>query len=186
MRSSRIFFSSLTLEERTAQGKSHFRPVHRIFLLDAHLESLVDESNPSEFCEFYFNEVMEATQMKPLAPMSVCPTMDPRAPGFSGVQPLTTSHTSFHYFWEPQTPGGDPNVHLDLYSCSPFSYEDIIRVAHKHFGLGVWTGTFIDRDLDPRKRLTLQLRGKGDAVLEQLVLTTGKEAPSRIPALVVR
>lgn len=147
------------------------------------LEGLLDESNPRGFCKDYFEEVMEATRMKPLAEMSVCPTMDPRAPGFSGVQPLTTSHTSFHYFWEPETKDTNPNVHLDLYSCSPFSYEDVLCVAHKHFHLAEWTGTFIDRDVDPRKRLTLQLRGRGDTILDQLVLTTGKESRSRVPAL---
>jgi hypothetical protein len=168
----------------TTQSTRHFRPLHKIFILDAVLEGLLDESDPRGFCEGYFEEIMEATHMKPLSQMSVCPTMDPRAPGFSGVQPLTTSHTSFHYFWEPEAKDPRPNVHLDLYSCSPFSYEDVVRVAHKHFRLAEWTGTFIDRDLDPRKRLTLQLRGREDAILEQFVLTTGKETRARIPAMV--
>ena len=163
---------------------AHFRPIHKIFVLDAKLEGLLDESNPRKFCEGYFTNIMEASEMKPLAPMSVCPTMDPRAPGFSGIQPLTTSHTSFHYFWEPDVPDPFPNVHLDLYSCSPFSYEDVIRVAHKHFGLAEWTGNFIDRSLDPAERMTLLLRGKGDTILEQIALSSGKTVASRAPALV--
>jgi hypothetical protein len=36
--------------------------------------------------------------------------------------------------------------------------------------------------LDPAGRLTLQLRGKGGAVRDQFVLTTGKEARARVPA----
>jgi len=161
-----------------------FRPLHRIFLLDAKLNTVLDESDPRGFCEAYFHELLEAIQMKRLAPLSVSPATDMEAPGFSAVQELTTSHTSFHYFWEPQAKGGNPNVHLDLYSCAPFDFGDILRVAHKHFGFAEWTANFIDREIDPRKRLSLQIKGKGDQIVEQLVLTSGKEARMRVPALV--
>ena len=171
---------------RPVRGQSHFRPLHRIFVLDAKLSGLLDESNPRVFCSAYFGELLQVINMKPLAPMSVSPATDLAAPGFSGVQELTTSHTSFHYFWESEVSDPNPNVHMDLYSCAPFEFMDIIRVAHKHFGLGEWTANFIDRDIDPKKRMTLLIRGKGDTILEQLVLSTGKEAParSRVPALV--
>mgnify|MGYP003333395775 CR=1 FL=1 len=120
--------------------------------------------------------MMRATAMSPLAPMSVSPAADPAAPGFSGVQELTTSHTSFHYFWEPHHPTKNPNVHIDLYSCASFSYEDVLRTAHEHFNLGEWTATFVDRSMDPGERLTLELRGKGDQIIESTVLSATKEA----------
>ncbi len=160
-----------------------FRPLHRIFLLDAKLNTVLNESNPWGFCEAYFDELLGAIRMKRLAPLSVSPATDVEAPGFSAVQELTTSHTSFHYFWEPQVKGGNPNVHLDLYSCAPFDFGDILRVAHKHFGFAEWTANFIDREIDPRKRLSLQIKGKGDETLEQLVLTSGKETRMRVPVL---
>lgn len=65
----------------------------------------------------------------------------------------------------------------------PFSHEDIIRVAHKHFGLLEWTASLVHRDLDPQKRLTLQLRGRGDTILDQVVLTAGKEMHTRVPTI---
>ena len=120
--------------------------------------------------------------MKLLAPMSVSPATDLEAPGFSGVQELTTSHTSFHYFWEPNAPVKNPNVHIDLYSCAPFEFMDIIRVAHRHFGLGDWTANVIDRAYDPAERLSLLIRGESDVILKQLVLTAEQRAVA-LPAL---
>src|SRR3990167_10798857 len=112
-------------------ANAHFVPLHKIFFLDAKLAGLIDESDPRGFCEKYFGKLLEAIQMKPLAPMSVSPAADLEAPGFSGVQELTTSHTSFHYFWEPGArtgsplrsategragqAGKNPNVHIDIY-----------------------------------------------------------------------
>lgn len=151
-------------------ANAHFVPLHKIFFLDAKLAGLIDESDPRGFCEKYFGKLLEAIQMKPLAPMSVSPAADLEAPGFSGVQELTTSHTSFHYFWEPKARGGNPNVHIDLYSCAPFSYEDVIRVAHEHFGLAEWTGNFVERTIDPKNRVSLLIKGKGDRIIESLAL----------------
>ena len=150
---------------------SHFRPLHKIFFLDAVLKDVIDESNPQEFCRQYFGELLETIQMKPLAPMSVSPAADLEAPGFSGVQELTTSHTSFHYFWEPHAPGHNPNVHLDLYSCAPFSYEDVIRVAHKYFNFDSWTGNFVERMVDPRDRVSLLIQGEGDRIIESTAMS---------------
>ena len=163
---------------------AHFRPLHKIFILDALLQNLLDESNPRALGKAYFERLLETIQMKPLAPMSISLATDMEAPGFTGIQELTTSHTSFHYFWEPHAKGGNPNVHIDIYSCAPFSYEDVLRVAHGHFGLVDWAGTYIERAINPHERLTMQLRGKGDTVHERLVLTTGKEVPSRSPVRV--
>lgn len=108
--------------------------------------------------------------MRPLAPMSVSPAADKRAPGFSGVQELTTSHTSFHYFWEPDHETKYPNLHADLYSCSAFSEDDVIKVIHRHFDLSEWSGTVIERGIKPEERLTIQLEGVGDTVTKKTVL----------------
>ncbi len=157
-------------------AQSHFVPLHKIFFLDAKLKGLVDESDPRGFCEKYFGKLLEAIQMKQLAPLSVSPAADLEAPGFSGVQELTTSHTSFHYFWEPNHPTGNPNVHIDLYSCAPFSYEDVIRVANEHFGLAEWTGNFVERTINPQDRVSLLIKGKGDRIVESLALTAPRGA----------
>ncbi len=151
---------------------SHFVPLHKIFVLDALLTNVLDESDPNGFCKTYFGTLLKTIGMKELAPMSVSPTADLAAPGFSGVQELTTSHTSFHYFWEPHHPTKNPNVHIDLYSCAPFSYEDVIRVAHEHFGFATWTGNFIERTQDPRERITLELVGEGERAKESTVMST--------------
>lgn len=157
---------------------SHFVPLHKIFVLDAQLEGVLDESDPRGFCEKYFGALLKTIQMKELSPMSVSPTADLAAPGFSGVQELTTSHTSFHYFWEPHHPTKNPNVHIDLYSCAPFSYEDVVKVAHKHFGFATWTGNFIERTQDPEDRVTLLIKGEEDRITESV--TMGVQEPAMV------
>lgn len=148
----------------------HFCPIHKIFLLDGTLESLLDESNPQEFAHHYFEELLATIGMQPLAPMSVSPAADLKAPGFSGIQELTTSHTSFHYFWEPDVPDPHPNIHIDLYSCAPFSHTDVIRIAHKHFHFHHWIANCIDRCLDPSQRMTRELIGEHDHILHDFPL----------------
>ncbi|HLC76407.1 MAG TPA: hypothetical protein VJB82_04815 [Candidatus Peribacterales bacterium] len=143
---------------------------HRILIIDAKLKNCLDESDPKKFCREYFGALLEATQMKPLAPMSVSPAIDPSAPGFTAIQEITTSHTSFHYFWEPDHMTKNPNVHIDLYSCIPFLYEDVIRVAHKFFDFTEWTGNYIERSFDPKNRHSLLMRGEGDRIVERIVL----------------
>lgn len=160
---------------------SHFRPLHKIFVLDAKLKGLIDETDPRGFAKRYFGALLQAIQMKPLAPMSVSPAADLDAPGFSGVQELTTSHTSFHYFWEPKVADPNPNVHIDLYSCAPFNFIDVLETAHKHFGLAEWTANFVERSMDPQERLTLLVRGEGANILEQVVLTSGKKPATKTP-----
>ena len=149
---------------------NHFRPIHKIFLLDGTLEDLIDEKNPQEFARHYFTELLEAIDMQPLAPMSVSPAADLKAPGFSGIQELTTSHTSFHYFWEPGIDDPHPNIHIDLYSCAPFSYNDVIRIAHKHFRFQSWIANCIDRHLESSQRMTIQLTGTHDRILHKTPL----------------
>ena len=136
------------------------------------LKDILDESNPYAFGKAYFEELLKTVEMKELAPISISPAADPRAPGFSGMQELTTSHASFHYFWDPNQTTKNPNVHIDLYSCAPFSYEDVIQVAHKHFNFSEWTGNFIERQLNVNDRISLQLNGSEDTVFESTVLST--------------
>jgi len=144
-----------------------FVPSHRILIIDASLKNCLDESDPAEFSRRYFDAMLDAVRMKPLAPMSISRSVDSAAPGFSGVQEITTSHTSFHYFWEPHHPQKNPNVHIDLYSCAPFAYEDVIRVAHEYFQLAEWTGNYIERTLNPADRNTLLLHGMEGNILER-------------------
>ena len=143
-----------------------FVPSHRILIIDALLENCLDESDPAGFGRRYFEAILGAVRMKPLAPMSISRSVDSAAPGFSGVQEITTSHTSFHYFWEPHHPQKNPNVHIDLYSCAPFAYEDVIRVAHEHFQFAKWVGNYIERTLNPAERDALLIRGTGGNILE--------------------
>lgn len=177
-----LFLFLTTLKRDSAQSGTqalhHFSLSHRIFVLDT-LVPLLDESRAAEITTAYTDELLETMKMERLGPLEIYPAIDLSAPGWSWIQPISTSHTSGHYWSAP----GRPNLHIDAYSCMPFSHEDIIRVAHKHFGLLEWTASLVHRDLDPRKRLTLQLRGRGDAILDQVVLTAGKETPARVPTL---
>ena len=154
---------------------AHITPIHKIFFLDAKLKSVLDESDVRGFCKKYFSDLLDAIKMFPLAPMSASPAADLGAPGFSGVQELTTSHTSFHYFWEPNHPTKNPNVHIDLYSCAPFEYRDLIRVANRHFDMEEWMGTLVERTIDSAKRSVMQVSGRGGDVLESVVMSPASE-----------
>ena len=55
----------------------------------------------------------------------------------------------------------NPNVHIDLYSCAPFNFTDVIENAHKHFGLGPWTAQYLalrlgEPDAFPRSDLGIR------------------------------
>ena len=107
-------------------------------------------------------------------PMAVSQAVDPRAPGFTGFQCLTTSHTSFHYF-APHSQATAARVHVDLYSCRPFRLEDVVAVADKHFSMGVWAATIVLRSPLETERSTYQVVGTGSFVSRRNLLSGGGE-----------
>lgn len=144
---------------------------HRIFVLDAPVP-LLDESRAREMTVAYSDHLLEMLRMERLGPLEFYPAIDLTAPGWSWIQPISTSHTSGHYWSAP----GHPNLHVDIYSCMPFSWEGVIQVAHEHFHLLDWTATLVMRETDLSKRTTFHIIGRGKDILRRCELRSASVA----------
>ncbi len=155
----------------TAKNSS-FAILHQIFVLDAHLEKSLDTEAQEPITRNFIADFLNALGLDPLGPLGIYPAVDERAPGWSFIQPITTSHISAHYF---EKPGKAPHIRIDAYSCDQVDWEELVRVCHTHFSLADWRGTFIDREIDPlENRPVVDISGVGSTVIKQRVLNPAK------------
>lgn len=136
-------------------------------MLDAQLTHPLPDHG-EDLARAFTQDLLSVLSMQPLAPLGVYPATDDRAPGWSFIQPITTSHVSGHYFLRP---GPAPHIHLDVYSCDAVNWHAVVDCAHRHFSLAQWTGFFVVRGLSASPRSVLQLTGSGPAVLEEQPLS---------------
>ena len=135
---------------------------HQILVLDAYLEHALDVEARRSITERFVDDALGVLGLEPLGPLALYPAVDERAPGWSFVQPITTSHISAHYF---ERPGKGPHIRVDAYSCDRIDWHALVRVCHRHFALDGWRATFIDREIDGhRSRRITDLSGRGDVV----------------------
>lgn len=146
---------------------SHFSLEHEIFILDAYLKKALDQSQMESWTRKFVDAILSALRMEELGPLQLYPATDLRAPGWSFIQPITTSHCSGHYF---EKPGKHPHIRMDFYSCASINWRKIIRVCHEYLDMGMWKGTFIDRQIDERDRAAMHISGNGDLILEEIDL----------------
>ncbi len=133
---------------------------HEIVILDAALTAPLPEDG-TMLARAFVADLLRTLRMEPLAPLSVYPATDDRAPGWSFLQPITTSHLSGHYFLQP---GPAPHIHLDIYSCDSVEWQAVVACVARHFPLGEWTGYFMVRGLSLTPRRVLELAGRGSVV----------------------
>ncbi|MBU0459068.1 S-adenosylmethionine decarboxylase [Patescibacteria group bacterium] len=152
----------------------HFSLQHEILLVDAYLKDVL--KNRESLMENFLNELLTALRMEELGPLQIFDAADLRAPGWSFLQPITTSHISGHYFIKPEK---HPSIHMDIYSCASVNWRKAIEIIDKYFQLGEWRGSFIDRRIDDGKRIIWDLNGEGAEVLEeqQIVFEDEVEIP---------
>lgn len=148
-------------------SSSHFVLQHEIFILDAYLKKALDQSRMREITRDLVDALLAALRMEELGPLQIYPAVDLRAPGWSFIQPITTSHISGHYF---EKPGKGPHIRMDCYSCGAVNWRKIIDVANQHLELGTWRATFIDRQIDEGQRLAAHISGEGDQILDEINL----------------
>lgn len=149
-------------------SESDFALQHEIFILDAHLEKPLDASRQDEITNTLVRKLLVTLGMEPLGPLNIYPALDLRAPGWSFIQPITTSHISGHYF---EKPGRDPHIRMDLYSCESVHWEKVIETCHTELQLSDWRASFIMREIEhyqPRK--IVDICGKGTTILHQTEL----------------
>ena len=132
---------------------------HQMLVLDAGLIAALDVQHYRSITRRFIEDLLGSLGMAPLGELGIYPAVDKRAPGWSFIQPITTSHVSAHYF---EKPGATPHIRLDAYSCESIDWRDLIAVCDRHFALGAWRATFIDREIDSQlPRTILDMSGVG-------------------------
>ncbi len=145
--------------------------VHEILVLDAFLTGQLDQGRYESITRDFVVDVLVTLDMEPLGELCIYPAVDLREPGWSFIQPITTSHISAHYF---ENPADRPHIRIDAYSCASIDWRALIAVCHRHFGLDEWRAWFIDRQLDePTRRGVIELAGTGTRVSSQVPLFPG-------------
>ncbi|MFK7831338.1 MAG: hypothetical protein AB8B57_16310 [Congregibacter sp.] len=158
-------------ENHKAQKSSNFALTHQILVLDAYLEKRLDKRRYRTITRCFVAELLEVLGMLALGELGIYPAVDERAPGWSFIQPITTSHVSAHYF---EKPGIGPHIRLDAYSCESIVWDRLIEVCHRHFCLKDWRATFIEREIDKEKHRTItQLAGIGTRITSNFALPQG-------------
>ncbi|MCA9370888.1 MAG: hypothetical protein KC680_02930 [Candidatus Peregrinibacteria bacterium] len=146
---------------------AHFKLEHEIFILDAYLKDPLDQSQMESWTRKFIDAILGALRMEELGPLQIYPALDLRAPGWSFIQPITTSHISGHYF---EKPGKHPHIRLDCYSCASINWKKIIKVCDEFMHMGLWRATFINRQIDEGQRDAFHISGEGSMVLDELDL----------------
>lgn len=143
--------------------------VHEILVLDAFLVKPLDQGRYTSITRDFVADLLNVLGMETLGELGIFPAVDQREPGWSFIQPITTSHVSAHYF---ENPGNRPHIRIDAYSCASINWNALIQVCHEHFELDEWCACFIDRQLDnPRQRSVVELAGQGACVISEIVLS---------------
>ncbi|PIQ76281.1 hypothetical protein COU78_02045 [Candidatus Peregrinibacteria bacterium CG10_big_fil_rev_8_21_14_0_10_49_24] len=146
----------------------HFGLLHEIFVLDAHLVKALDCSRAKTITRNLVDALLTALRMEELGELQIYPAVDNRAPGWSFIQPITTSHISGHYF---EKPGRNPHIRMDFYSCCTVNWMKIIEILNTHLGLADWRGTFIDRQIErDSTRHILDIAGEGERITYEAVM----------------
>jgi len=146
---------------------SHFSLEHEIFILDAYLKKALDQSQMEPWTRKFVDALLATMRMEELGPLQIYPATDLRAPGWSFIQPITTSHMSGHYF---EKPGKHQHIRMDFYSCASINWRKLIRVCDEFLDMGIWRGTFIDRQIDERERTAIHISGEGNVILDEIDL----------------
>ncbi|UPA22838.1 hypothetical protein K8942_01335 [Candidatus Peribacteria bacterium] len=136
---------------------------HEMMILDAFLKEGLDQSRMDEITNNLINDLLAELGMEKLGRLEIYPAADLRAPGWSFIQPITTSHISGHYFIEPD--GNNPNIHMDFYSCKHFSWKQIIPIIDKHLALAKWHADFLYRKDVRAERSIWEISGEGAMVI---------------------
>ena len=164
---------------RSAQCRATAEPAplqleHHMVVLDANLRQLLNPAEKRTLTGALVDDLLSTLRMDPLGELEIYEAVDLRAPGWSFVQAITTSHISGHYF---EKPGLRPHVHLDIYTCKPLRFQQVLCVVDRHLKLAEWVGTFICRDMDLGQRRVWEMQGYGSRLVRRRLLEAGVNQP---------
>lgn len=158
------------VQQITTSASEHesLQLVHEILVLDAFLTKPLDQRHYESITRDFVSDLLDALGMETLGALGIFPAVDQREPGWSFIQPITTSHVSAHYF---ENPSHRPHIRIDAYSCASIDWATLIEICHAHFDLDDWCACFIDRHLDrPCQRSVIELAGVGASVTSEILL----------------
>lgn len=141
--------------------------LHEVFVLDAELERPLKKDGYAASTKKLVAGLMKALKMKPLGKLEIYLATDKSAPGWSFIQPITTSHISGHYF---EKPGKFPHVHIDVYSCKKFSYKKVIQLLHRDLRFRSWSANFVVRSTKHSSRKVCGIEGIGGGITKKYCL----------------
>jgi len=131
---------------------------HEHFILDAELIKSLDFEKRASITAKLIKELMKTLGMEALGPLEVYDATDMTYPGWSFIQPITTSHISGHYFEESKKAS---HIRLDIYSCKTFNWEKVISILHKNLDLSKWSANYLYRNINLKERTMIQISGNG-------------------------
>jgi hypothetical protein len=146
----------------------HLNFDHLYFAIDAHLETELNEMRKDDLTNHLIDALLEALDMKILGPLQIYDATDLTAPGWSFIQPITTSHISGHYFCIPNE---RPHIHIDIYTVKPFLCQAAVNIMHDHLSLSDWIGTFVLRDMSLHTRQHIEIVGEGNKIHKEIKLS---------------
>ena len=149
---------------------------HEIFVLDTYLTKSLPSHKYRIVTMQLVQNLLDALGMAELGKLQIYPAVDLRAPGWSFIQPITTSHIAGHYF---EKPGRLPHLRLDIYSCKTVNWKTVIEVLHEEISLADWRATFIHRGIESiDERPIVEITGEGTSVHEEEVLSMSRPRKS--------
>lgn len=116
-----------------------FIPNHLHLLVKGYIKN---PPKKEEILNNWFEELVEKVRMKVVAGPTSVYVNDPGNEGITGTVTLATSHASIH-IWDAQNPA---MFQFDIYSCSEFTPQEVLKHIDESFGLEEAYWSFIDRN----------------------------------------
>jgi S-adenosylmethionine/arginine decarboxylase-like enzyme len=130
---------------------------HTILVLDCQLKKALPVNSSKKDAEKFTKGLMKILDMKPLGPFSFFKAKDLSEPGWSFIQPITTSHISAHYFSRPDPL---PHIHIDIYSCKDFDSKKVIKFLMKQMFIDTYIASVINREIKSKRKMTTIYNGR--------------------------
>lgn len=119
--------------------KETFIPNHLHLLVRGYVNT---PPNTVEPVNNFLIDLVQTVRMKVVAGPSSVYVNEPGNEGATGTVTLATSHAAIH-IWDAQVPS---LFQFDLYSCSEFTSDEVIKCIDKHFSIEEAKYIFIDRN----------------------------------------
>ena len=118
-----------------------FVPNHLHLLVKGYIKT---PPKTDKVLNIWFTQLVNTVGMKVVAGPTSVYVDEPGNEGITGTVTLATSHASIHV-WDAEKPA---MFQFDLYSCSDYTPQQVLKHIDEWFGLESATWQFIDRNTD--------------------------------------